>query len=229
MKRFKKKLSAIVVSIGVILSAGYGLYDYFLPQQTITLDTLPNYQGEPYVEINNNIPTFTDTSKLPTPYENYATLDAYGRCGPAEAILGLELMPTTERESIAHIKPAGWQTVRYDDLIKDKYLYNRCHLIAFMLAGENANKQNLITGTRYLNVEGMLPFETLVHDYIIETGNHVRYRVTPIYEGDELLCRGVLMEAMSIEDQRLSFNVFCFNVQPGIDINYQTGESQRSR
>lgn len=225
MKKYKKTLSAALLSIGLVASLAY---NHFFPQEIVTLETIPSYQGEPCIEINGNMPEFDALDLTKEPFESYAPLDGYGRCGSAIALLGKELMPTTKRESIAHIKPTGWHTVRYDDLIKDKYLFNRCHLIAYMLAGENDNKQNLVTGTRYLNVEGMLPFEDLVKDYIMETNHHVLYRVTPIFKDDELVCRGVLMEAQSIEDNRLQFNVFCFNVQPGIDINYQTGESQRS-
>ena len=163
-------------------------------------------------------------------FENYSQLDSLGRCGQAYAMISTETMPTEKRGSIGQIKPSGWHTVRYDDLISDKYLYNRCHLIGFQLAGENANEKNLITGTRYMNVEGMLPFEDEVADYVKETGNRVLYRVTPVYEGDDLVARGVVMEAYSVEDsgEGVSFNVFVYNVQPGIVIDYATGDSQRA-
>ena len=162
--------------------------------------------------------------------QTFSKLDSLGRCGAAIAVVGRDLMPTEERGSIGMIKPAGWHTVRYDDLIADKYLYNRCHLIGYQLTGENANEQNLITGTRYLNVEGMLPFENQVADYVRKTGNHMLYRVTPIYDGNDLVARGVEMEASSVEDQGkgLEFHVFVYNVQPGIEIDYATGDSRRA-
>ena len=152
-----------------------------------------------------------------------------GRCGACEASVGLDLLPEDDRESIGMVKPSGWHTVRYDDLISDKYLYNRCHLIAFCLSSLNAEERNLVTGTRYMNVTGMLPFETETVRYVEKTGNHVFYRVTPIFEGEDLVCRGVRMEAYSIEDsgERISFDVFCYNNQPGIVIDYATGESWR--
>ncbi|WP_302756416.1 DNA/RNA non-specific endonuclease [Collinsella intestinalis] len=191
---------------------------------------LPEYAGEPYVEVSGNIPSFTDAD-LSAPDESYAPLDSLGRCGTAMAIVSRDTMPTEERGSIGMVKPSGWHTVRYDDLISDRYLYNRCHLIGYQLTAENANEQNLITGTRYLNVEGMLPFENEVADYVEETGNCVLYRVTPIFVSDELVARGVHMEAKSVEDggAGVSFNVFCHNVQPGVEIDYQTGRSRRSQ
>lgn len=189
----------------------------------------PNYSGNAYEVVNENIPYFTDEEITASIFEDYSPLDKLGRCGPAYACLGLETMPLEERGAIGMIKPSGWHTVRYDDLIEDRYLYNRCHLIAFMLSGENANELNLITGTRYMNVTGMLPFEKLVADYINETQNHVLYRVTPVFEGKNLVATGVLMEAISVEDfgTGVMYNVFVFNVQPGIEINYGTGESWR--
>ena len=194
--------------------------------QPIQLDAIPTYAGEPYVVINGNIPDFTHTDTSRGSYEYYSELDDLERCGPAEANIGLDLMPTEERSSIGQVKPTGWQTVKYD-IVEGKYLYNRCHLIGFQLTGENANEKNLITGTRYMNVEGMLPFENMVADFIKETENHVLYRVTPIFIGDDLVVKGVQMEAMSVEDQGegIQFNVFVYNVQPGIEINYATGES----
>ena len=159
-------------------------------------------------------------------YEVYSPLDSLGRCGAASACVGLDLMPTEERGSIGQVKPSGWQTVKYD-CVDGKYLYNRCHLIGFQLTGENANKQNLITGTRYMNVDGMLPFENMVADYVKETENHVLYRVTPMYTGDDLVAAGVLMEAKSVEDggEGVCFNVYVYNCQPGVEIDYATGES----
>ena len=191
---------------------------------------IPKYSGSPYVEVSGNVPSFTDAD-LSSPAETYAPLDSLGRCGSAMAIVSLETMPTEERGSIGMVKPSGWHTVRYDDLISDRYLYNRCHLIGYQLTAENANEQNLITGTRYLNVEGMLPFENEVARYVESTGNRVLYRVTPVFVGDELVARGVQMEAQSVEDggAGVSFNVFCYNVQHGIQIDYQTGQSRRSQ
>lgn len=190
---------------------------------------VPIYSGSAYEEINGNIPFFAEAELSTTAFESYSPLDKLGRCGTAYACLGTETMPSEKRGPIGMIKPSGWHTVRYDDLIEDKYLYNRCHLIAFMLSGENANENNLITGTRYMNVSGMLPFENATADYIRETGNHVLYRVTPYFEGNNLVATGVLMEAKSVEDNGsgLSFNVFVFNVQPGIVIDYSTGDSER--
>lgn len=192
----------------------------------VDIKDVPKYRGIPYVEINDNKPSFSDKDK--DRVEEYSKLDKLGRCGPAFANVGKELMPTGPRESIRDVRPSGWHTVKYDDILEDRYLYNRCHLIAFMLAGENANERNLITGTRYFNVEGMLPFEIQVADYVKSTGNHVLYRVRPIFKGNDLVARGVQMEAQSVEDggEGISFNVYCYNVQPGIRINYKDGSSQ---
>ncbi len=184
------------------------------------------YSGEPYIVVNDNIPYFSEEDFTDQSYEFYSPLDELGRCGAAHASVGLDLMPEEERGNIGHVKPTGWQTVKYD-LVDGKYLYNRCHLIGYQLSGENANEQNLITGTRYLNVEGMLPFENMIADYVKETGNHVLYRVTPIFQGDDLVASGVLMEAQSVEDKGgdILFCVYAYNVQPGISIDYATGES----
>lgn len=190
--------------------------------------SLPDYSGSPYVEVNGNVPYFAEENVATTSYEYYSDLDDLGRCGVAVANVGQDLMPTEKRGSIGMVKPTGWHTVRYDDIIEDRYLYNRCHLIGYQLAGENANEKNLITGTRYLNVDGMLPFENKVAEYVKNTGNHVLYRVTPIFKNsDDLVASGVLMEAKSDEDngEGVQFNVFCYNVQPGITINYATGDS----
>lgn len=186
---------------------------------------IPPYSGEPYAALNGNEPYFEPEELTEEPFEIYSELDALGRCGEAYANICRELMPAEERGSIGSVKPAGWHTVKYD-FIEGKYLYNRCHLIGFQLAGENANKRNLITGTRYLNAAGMLPFENLVADYVKETDNHVLYRVTPIYDGDNLIANGVRIEARSVEDDGIRFNVFCYNVQPGVIIDYRTGESR---
>ena len=183
----------------------------------VSLDAIPAYDGKAYVAVNNNEPFFTDSDMTITAFENYSDLDSLGRCGVAYANICKEIMPTEKRGKIGMIKPSGWHTVKYD-VIKDRYLYNRCHLIGYQLAGENANPKNLITGTRYLNVEGMLPFEKLVADYVNNTGNHVLYRVTPMFSGDNLVANGVLIEAKSVEDNGggILFNVYCYNVQPGV-------------
>ena len=192
----------------------------------VSLDAIPAYDGKAYVAVNNNEPFFTDSDMTTTVFENYSDLDSLGRCGVAYANICKDIMPTEERGKIGMIKPSGWHTVKYD-VIKDRYLYNRCHLIGYQLAGENANPKNLITGTRYLNVEGMLPFENLVADYVNNTGNHVLYRVTPMFSGSNLVANGVLIEAKSVEDNGggILFNVYCYNVQPGVGINYENGDS----
>ena len=200
------------------------------PQITETkfnLSSIPAYSGKAYVAVNNNIPYFTESEHRATSFEQYAPLDSLGRCGVAFANIGIDIMPTEERGSIGMVKPTGWHTVKYDN-VDGKYLYNRCHLIGYQLSGENANEQNLITGTRYMNVDGMLPFENMVAAYVEETDNHVLYRVTPIFDGNNLLASGVLMEALSMEDNGagICFNVFCYNVQPGVKINYANGNSE---
>lgn len=188
--------------------------------------TLPEYSDSPYVIVNNNEPFFTENDMTVDSFEYYGELDELGRCTVAYASIGKDLMPTEKRGSIGSVKPTGWHTVKYD-IVDGKYLYNRCHLIGYQLTAENANKNNLITGTRYLNVDGMLLFENMVADYIKETNNHVLYRVTPIFTGDNLLADGVLMEAKSVEDngEGITYNVFCYNVQPGVKIDYATGDS----
>lgn len=192
----------------------------------VSLDAIPAYDGKAYVAVNNNEPFFMDSNMTTTAFENYSDLDSLGRCGVAYANICKDIMPTEERGKIGMIKPSGWHTVKYD-VIKDRYLYNRCHLVGYQLAGENANPKNLITGTRYLNVEGMLPFENLVADYVNNTGNHVLYRVTPMFSGSNLVANGVLIEAKSVEDNGggILFNVYCYNVQPGVGINYENGDS----
>lgn len=197
----------------------------------VTMDSLPEYAGKPYVVLYGNEPLFTEEERTKTQsYEVYEPLDFLKRCGVTEACIGLDLMPTEERGEIGMVKPSGWHTVRYDGLVDGKYLYNRCHLIGYQLSGENANEMNLITGTRYMNVEGMLPFENQVADYVQRTGNHVMYRVTPDFRGVEMLARGVQMEAWSVEDngEGVCFHVYCYNVQPGVEITYLTGESRRT-
>lgn len=220
--------------IAVLLASLFGCAS--LPQErpqedavTITIDEVPVYSGDPYVVINDNEPSFSSEELESDSFESYGELDDLGRCTIAFANLSKELMPQGERGSIGQVKPSGWQTVRYDS-VDGKYLYNRCHLIGWQLSGENANERNLITGTRYMNTEGMLPFENMVADYIKETDGHVLYRVTPIFVEDELVARGVQMEAYSIEDAGASicFNVFVYNVQPGIEIDYSDGSSRLS-
>lgn len=187
---------------------------------------VPAYSGEPYTAVNNNEPYFTSDNLTTEAFENYSELDALGRCGVAYANVCLETMPTEKRGSISEVKPTGWHSVKYDN-VDGKSLYNRCHLIGYQLTAENANQQNLITGTRYLNVDGMLPFENMVADYVKETDNHVLYRVTPIFTGDNLVVDGVLMEGYSVEDEGdgICFCVYAYNVQPGITIDYATGDS----
>ncbi|MGN0598998.1 MAG: DNA/RNA non-specific endonuclease [Oscillospiraceae bacterium] len=211
---------SLVLSVSVPASAA---------AKKITLSNLPAYSGEAYVELNDNVPSFKKSDLTTKAFEKYSKLDDLGRCGAAYANVCTETMPTEERGNIGMIKPSGWQTVKYDN-VDGKYLYNRCHLIGYQLTAENANEKNLITGTRYMNVEGMLPFENKVADYVEDTGNHVLYRVTPIFKDDNLLASGVQMEAYSVEDKGkgVSFNVYCYNVQPGITIDYKDGSSRLS-
>lgn len=191
------------------------------------LSAVPAFSGDAYVAVNDNIPGFTDADLTMASFERYSSLDSLGRCGAAYACIGTDLMPTGERGSIGQVKPSGWHTVKYD-CVDGKYLYNRCHLIGYQLTAENANTKNLITGTRYLNMEGMLPFENMVADYVKETGNHVLYRVTPVFQDKNLVASGVQIEAESVEDAGagILFNVYCYNVQPGVTIDYATGESK---
>ncbi len=196
-------------------------------QSSFDLSQVPAYSGEPYVVVNNNIPFFKDSDLTTEAFEKYSDLDSLGRCGAAYANVCQEIMPTEKRGAIGMVKPTGWQTVKYD-WVDGKYLYNRCHLIGYQLSGENANEKNLITGTRYLNVDGMLPFENLVADYVHETDHHVLYRVTPVFENSNLVASGVLMEAQSVEEDDVLFCVYCYNVQPNVTIDYATGESHAS-
>lgn len=239
MRKMKTNLLILLSVIGIVF-AGSRLED-FSPLKNITnvttyaeteskssidIKSIPEYSGTPYVVINGGKPSFSEKDKERV--EEYSELDKYGRCGTAFANVSKELMPTKPRESIRDVRPSGWHTVKYEKIIEDRYLYNRCHLIAYKLAGENANEKNLITGTRYFNVEGMLPFEDEVAGYVKATGNHVLYRVRPIFKGSDLVARGVQMEAESVEDngKGVSFNVYCYNVQPGIRINYKDGSSR---
>ena len=209
-------------------NTGENEIDVTQEQKVFSISEVPVYAENPYAVINDNVPYFTkeELKAAITSFETYSDLDDLGRCGVAVASVGRDIMPTEERGAIGSVKPTGWQTAKYD-CVDGKYLYNRCHLLGFQLTGENANEKNLITGTRYMNVDGMLPFENMVADYVKETGNHVLLRVTPVFEGNNLVATGVLMEAQSVEDngEGILFNVFCYNVQPEIIIDYATGES----
>lgn len=252
MNKFKRIFLPSLIIISVLLSAcakipanngyssiisGYTASDLFDSdnlandlsddnQKSYSLKNIPDFSGKPYVIINENKPEFSKDDYIKTSFEYYHRLDSLGRCQTAYANIGKDIMPTGDRESISHIKPTGWQSVEYD-CVDGKYLYNRCHLIGYQLTAENANERNLITGTRYMNVDGMLPFENMVADYIKETGNHVLYRVTPVFKKWELVARGVHMEAESVEDngEGICFNVYVYNCQPGVKIDYSTGES----
>ena len=225
MKRFRAGLLGLAL-LCALLCGCEGLLPQAPQAPSYTLEEVPDYAGEPYVILNGNVPDFPEEDMTASSFESYSPLDALGRCGTAYANVGEDLMPTEERGSIGQVKPSGWHTVRYD-CVDGQYLYNRCHLIGYQLTGENANEENLITGTRYLNIEGMLPFENLVADYVDETGNHVLYRVTPVFQDSELVARGVVMEGLSVEDggEGVSFRVYAYNVQPGVTIDYATGES----
>lgn len=227
-----KKLLSLILSliISLTLSSCLQLSDPTITQEEVlkiySLENLPEYSGNPYIEVNGNIPYLTIDDSAYTSFEQYADLDFLNRCGVCVASIGPDIMPTEERESIGSVKPSGWQTAKYD-FVDGKYLYNRCHLIGFQLTGENANEKNLITGTRSMNVLGMLPFENMIAQYVKETKNHVLYRVTPCFEEDNLLSSGVLLEALSVEDegQGISFCVYCYNAEPGVLIDYATGEN----
>lgn len=242
-----KKLRSFIVTLVVLISVftGYSIKNADFPSSIFTwlqlestetqlgnsgsvdLENIPQYDGQPYIVVNDNVPYFSDAELSTSSFEQYSDLDSLGRCGAVMASVGQDIMPTEERGSIGQVKPTGWQTVKYD-CVDGKYLYNRCHLIGYQLTAENANKKNLITGTRYLNIEGMLPFENMVADYVKETNNHVMYRATPIFSGNNLLADGVLLEGYSVEDKGagVMFCVFAYNVQPGVTIDYATGESK---
>ncbi len=226
MKRILNILT-ILLALTLVLSSVTGCA-FSDNSQPISLDEIPEFDGNtPYVKINGGKTFFTDEDMTTASYEEYSELDSLGRCGVTIACVGIDIMPTEDRGSIGMVKPTGWHTVKYD-IVDGKYLYNRCHLIGYQLTGENANKQNLITGTRYMNVDGMLPFENMVADYVKEYENHVMYRVTPIFDGSNLVANGVLMEAKSVEDNGagLEFCVYVYNNQPGIIIDYRNGESK---
>lgn len=225
-----KKTKNIVYIIIALSAIGAGIYKNNFVKEDITSDTIeiiPEYNGKSYIVLNNNEPNFTDEELTTESFETYSDLDSLNRCGKAYANVSVDTMPTKERESIGMIKPSGWHTIKYD-IVSGKYLYNRCHLIGYQLTGENANEKNLITCTRQMNTIGMLEFENKVTDYIKETKNHVLYRVTPIFIDNNLVANGVVIEAKSVEDkgEGLKFHVFVYNVQDGIEINYETGESK---
>ncbi len=228
-----RRCFACLLSGVLVLSLLLSGCELGLPQEnqqasavSVSLEEVPAYSGSPYVELDGNLPGFSLEERTTDSFETYSTLDALGRCGPAYACIGQDLMPTEDRESISSVRPTGWMQAEYS-FVDGGSLYNRCHLIGFQLTGENANEENLITGTRYMNVEGMLPFENMVADYIKETGNHVLYRAIPIFEGENLVASGVVMEALSVEDEGegVCFHVYVYNVQPGVEIDYATGES----
>ena len=228
-----RRCFACLLSGVLVLSLLLSGCELGLPQEnqqasavSVSLEEVPAYSGSPYVELDGNQPGFSLEERTTDSFETYSTLDALGRCGPAYACIGQDLMPTEDRESISSVRPTGWVQAEYS-FVDGGSLYNRCHLIGFQLTGENANEENLITGTRYMNVEGMLPFENMVADYIKETGNHVLYRAIPIFEGENLVASGVVMEAFSVEDEGegVCFHVYVYNVQPGVEIDYATGES----
>ncbi len=240
-RKSEKNLNKLILTLGVaVIFAvasyfGIELEDYIKDisnkykisyTTSFDLSTIPEFTDEPYVVLNDNQPEFTEEDFHKESFEEYSELDYLGRCGPAFAKVGIETMPTEERGEIGMVKPSGWKTIKYDS-VDGKYLYNRCHLIGYQLTAENANERNLITGTRYMNVEGMLPFENMVAEYVRETKNHVLYRVTPIFEGENLVASGVQIEAKSVEGNgaKICFNVYVYNNQPGITIDYSNGDS----
>ena len=238
-KKRKNKQNSIYFIVALIIFLIGGVYEgkiVFQPiednsnvvnQVSYDLASIPEYSNANYVVLNNNEPNFTESDYTTDSFERYSELDSLGRAKVAYANIGVDLMPTEERGSIGQVKPSGWHLVKYD-IVNGKYLYNRCHLIGFQLTGENANEKNLITCTRQMNTVGMLEFENKVANYIKRTNNHVLYRVTPIYKDDNLLASGVEMEAWSVEDEGIGikFNIYCYNVQDGIDIDYKTGDSK---
>ncbi len=228
MNALLKRFSAFAILLTLVFSLLFGC----APKEVIDLDSIPDFSGAAYIEINGNDPFFEDDEITAVAFESYSELDALGRCGVAFACIGVEIMPTEERGEIGSVTPSGWEykgvsNNREYDWVDGSYIYNRCHLIGFQLAGENANEKNLITGTRYLNIDGMLPFENEVAKYVEETENHVLYRVTPIYDGYDLVASGVLIEAYSVEDngRGVCFCIYAYNVQPGVEINYYTGQN----
>lgn len=224
-KRFGRLFVSALASVMLALAVA-GCAQSEAPKPTVTMDSIPAYTDKAYVALNDNVPTFTDEEITDESFETYYELDDLGRVTGAFSSIGTDLLPTKERGNISSVKPTGWHSVQYDN-VDGKNLYNRCHLIAWSLTGEDANPNNLMTGTRYLNIQGMKPFEDMVRDYIKETGNHVMYRVIPVYTGDNLVADGVIMEGYSVEDEGegISYNVYAYNVQPGIEIDYATGDS----
>ncbi len=225
MHKLSLRITALLLSILMLLALLCGC-----AKPIISLDEIPDYYGVAYVEINGGEPFFTDAEITDVAFESYSELDALGRCGVAFACIGIEIMPTEDRGEIGSVTPSGWEyggisNNNQYDFVENGYVYNRCHLIGYQLAGENDNEKNLITGTRYMNIEGMLPFENMVDDYVEDTENHVMYRVTPIYSGLDYVAQGVLMEAYSVEDdgRGICFCIFAYNVQPGVTIDYFTG------
>ena len=240
-RKFTKILIAFSITLLILSGCSSNESNFFndldITAQTTSaytdydLNNIPPYSDSPYVEINNNVPELSGKKKTSTTsFEEYGTLDSLGRCTYAVSCIGFDLMPSKERGSIGSVKPTGWHISKYS-FVDGKYLYNRCHLIGYQLTGENANVNNLITGTRYLNVEGMLPFENRVADYVKLTKNHVYYEVTPIFDGNNLVADGVHIQAYSVEDagKGVSFNVYCYNVQPGVEIDYATGDNKASK
>lgn len=233
-KRTIRKTITIIITLVVVLTGRYFIennyFDKGISVKSISiegLDSIPEYSSYPYVYIGSGNSDLLETEEWSEGYESY-TMDDLGRCSVAEAMVGEDTMPTDDREDISSVEPTGWNNKRYDsELVDGGWVYNRCHLIGYQLTGENANEKNLITGTRYLNIDGMLPFENDVAEYVKDTGNHVMYQVTPIYEGNNLVASGVVMEAESVEDngEGIDFNVYCYNIQPGVEIDYSNGEN----
>ena len=227
MRKFVLLIPAILLLFtGYLYDEGISASDVSPNEASYSVENIPDYNGKDYIVLNNNIPNLSKSDGDKS-FENYSDLDSLGRCGVAYANISKETMPTEKRGSIGMIKPSGWHTVKYDN-VNGKYLYNRCHLIGYQLSGENANEKNLITCTRHMNADTMLEFENKVADYIKKTNHHVLYKVTPIFEGDNLLAKGVIMEGLSLEDDEIMFNVFVYNVQDGIYIDYKTGDSKKN-
>lgn len=235
----KTKISLILIAIILLLSISLASCEMIFGKQDDryahipenALDSIPQFDGEtPYAVINDNIPFFTEDEIVSESFEKYGERDGLGRCTVCIACVGVDIMPTEERDSITHIDPSGWANAKYD-FVPDEYVYNRCHLIGFQLTGENSNRENLITGTRFLNIDGMLPFENKIAEYVKKTENHVMLRVTPIFEKDNLVASGVLMEAWSVEDngKGVCFNVYFYNCQPSVEIDYATGETHPAK
>ena len=234
----KSKFLYIIITLILLFSLSLSSCDILFDRSTSyshipdsILDSIPDFDGKsPFVVINNNRPFFSEDEITDKPFESYGERDGLGRCGTCVACIGVDIMPVGERDDISHIDPTGWINAKYD-FVPDGYVYNRCHLIGFQLTGESSNRENLITGTRFMNIDGMLPFENMVAEYVRKTNNHVMYRVTPIFKGDNLVASGVIMEAWSVEDSGsgICFNVYVYNCQPGVEINYATGETHPTK